>query len=61
LKKENAWPGSNDWQLTRMKPDGSAYRSAVIEGYCGGKSTRLMTELGPKDANAFLAGDCSGL
>ena len=40
IEKENALPGSNDWQLTRMKPDGTAYRSAVIEGYCSRQSVK---------------------
>ncbi|MFN7565062.1 MAG: N,N-dimethylformamidase beta subunit family domain-containing protein, partial [Prosthecobacter sp.] len=32
--------GSTDWQLTRMRLDGSGYRSTVIEGYCSRQSVK---------------------
>jgi hypothetical protein len=40
IQQENARAGSNDWQLTRMRLDGSGYRSPVIEGYCSRQSVK---------------------
>lgn len=37
---ENAQPGSTDWQLTRVRVDGSKYRSTWIEGYCSKQSVK---------------------
>jgi hypothetical protein len=38
---ENQLPGSSDWQLTRVRVDGSRYRSPWIEGYCSKQSVRV--------------------
>jgi len=35
---ENSLPGAEDWQLTRVRADGSGYRSTWIEGYCSRQS-----------------------
>jgi hypothetical protein len=41
IQQENARPGSNDWQLTRMKLDKSGgFRSPVIEGYAFRQSVK---------------------
>jgi hypothetical protein len=40
IQQENARPGSDDWQLTRMRLDGGGYRSAFIEGYCSRQSVK---------------------
>ena len=40
IQQENARPGSDDWQLTRMRLDGSGYRSTFIEGYCSRQSVK---------------------
>ena len=40
IQEENARAGSNDWQLTRMRLDGSGYRAPVIEGYCSRQSVK---------------------
>lgn len=40
ITEENARPGSNDWQLTRMRLDGSGFRSPLIEGYCSRQSVK---------------------
>ncbi|MFO1440196.1 MAG: DUF6605 domain-containing protein [Verrucomicrobiaceae bacterium] len=40
IQQENAREGSIDWQLTRMRLDGSGYRSPVIEGYCSRQSVK---------------------
>jgi len=41
IQQENARPGSNDWQLTRMKLDKSGgFRSPVIEGYASRQSVK---------------------
>jgi hypothetical protein len=37
---ENAKPGSNDWQLTRVRPDASGQRTPWVEGYCSKQSVR---------------------
>ena len=37
---ENQLPGSTDWQLTRVRVDGSRYRSPWIEGYCSKQSVK---------------------
>jgi len=40
ITTENAQPGSTDWQLTRVRVDGSKYRSTWIEGYCSRQSVK---------------------
>jgi hypothetical protein len=45
IEKENALPGSSDWQLTRMRLDKSAYRSPFIEGYCSRQSVKAGESL----------------
>jgi hypothetical protein len=37
---ENRNAGARDWQLTRVRVDGSGYRSTWIEGYCSRQSVR---------------------
>ncbi|MBY5958660.1 hypothetical protein KUV50_10980 [Membranicola marinus] len=37
---ENGKPGSDDWQLTRVRPDQSGQRMPWIEGYCSRQSVR---------------------
>lgn len=37
---ENKQPGSNDWQLTRVRVDGGKFRSPWIEGYCRQQSVK---------------------
>ena len=39
-REENLKPGSTDWQLTRVRPDGNGFRSPWIEGYCSKQSVR---------------------
>jgi hypothetical protein len=36
--RENKLPGSNDWQLTRVRVDNDGFRSPWIEGYCSQQS-----------------------
>lgn len=38
IQVENAFPGSTDWQLTRVRLDASGMRSPWIEGYCSRQS-----------------------
>lgn len=46
IRDENAKPGSNDWQLTRVKLDSTtATRSSVIEGYCSRQSVKAGDQL----------------
>ena len=40
IVRENRLPGSNDWQLTRVRVDGNGFRSVWIEGYCSRQSVR---------------------
>ena len=40
IQKENALPGSNDWQLTRVRVDAAGFRSPAIEGYCSRQSAK---------------------
>ncbi|HVJ68875.1 MAG TPA: N,N-dimethylformamidase beta subunit family domain-containing protein, partial [Caulifigura sp.] len=41
IREENAKPGSDDWQLTRVRLDKSdGMRSPAIEGYCSKQSVR---------------------
>ena len=41
IAEENAKEGSLDWQLTRVRLDGTkAFRSSIIEGYCSKQSVR---------------------
>lgn len=54
---ENQKPGAADWQLTRVRVDGGAFRSPWIEGYCSkqsvqaGESIDIMVSTRP--ARAF--------
>ncbi len=46
IPKENAKPGSTDWQLTRMMPDSAkSYRTSLIEGYCSRQSVKAGEKL----------------
>jgi len=38
VRRENARPGSSDWQLTRVRVDKDNFRSPWIEGYCSKQS-----------------------
>ena len=38
IKRENARPGTRDWQLTRVRP--SSYNTPAIEGYCSRQSVK---------------------
>ncbi|HEU5118355.1 MAG TPA: N,N-dimethylformamidase beta subunit family domain-containing protein, partial [Isosphaeraceae bacterium] len=38
IEEENQKPGALDWQLTRVRVDGSNYRSTWVEGYCSKQS-----------------------
>ena len=38
IKRENARPGTRDWQLTRVRPNG--YNTPAIEGYCSRQSVK---------------------
>lgn len=40
IPAENAKPGALDWQLTRVRADGSGFRSVWIEGYCSKQSLK---------------------
>src|SRR5437762_1531336 len=54
-QEENRKPGSNDWQLTRVKLDKgmASFRTSLIEGYCShqsvqaGDTLRLMVSTAP--------------
>lgn len=35
---ENKRPGTTDWQLTRVRPNESKFRTSLIEGYCSHQS-----------------------
>lgn len=42
IQRENALPGSNDWQLTRVKLDNpNQGRTSLIEGYCSKQSVAV--------------------
>lgn len=45
IAEENSKPGSNDWQLTRMRLDGGGFRSPLIEGYCSKQSVKAGEQL----------------
>lgn len=53
IKVENSLPGATDWQLTRVRCDGSQFRSPWIEGYCSrqsvesGESLDVMVSTNP--------------
>jgi hypothetical protein len=53
IQVENAKPGATDWQLTRVRPDASGFRSPWVEGYCSkqsvlaGESIDLMVSTNP--------------
>lgn len=40
IRDENSRPGSNDWQLTRVRPDKNEHRTPWIEGYCSKQSVK---------------------
>src|SRR5688500_5198805 len=41
VARENAKPGTADWQLTYMRPErGAAFRTKLVEGYCSRTSVR---------------------
>ncbi len=41
VARENRRPGTDDWQLTYVKPDrGNAHRTKLVEGYCSHTSIR---------------------
>src|SRR5262249_13424315 len=40
ILEENKRPGSDDWQLTRVRPDKVGFRTPWIEGYCSRQSVR---------------------
>jgi hypothetical protein len=40
IQQENRRDGARDWQLTRVRVDGSGYRSPWVEGYCSKQSVR---------------------
>ncbi|RCS46434.1 hypothetical protein DTL42_15875 [Bremerella cremea] len=41
IVQENARPGADDWQLTRVRVDGAGFRSPWIEGYCSKQSVTV--------------------
>lgn len=46
IQRENALPGSNDWQLTRVKLDNpNQGRTSLIEGYCSKQSVAAGEKL----------------
>ncbi|HWL08662.1 MAG TPA: N,N-dimethylformamidase beta subunit family domain-containing protein [Planctomicrobium sp.] len=45
IRQENSLPGSNDWQLTRVRVDKSGYRAPEIEGYCSRQSVAAGEKL----------------
>ncbi len=53
---ENRKEGSNDWQLTRVRPDGIGQRTPWVEGYCSrqsvkaGESIDIMVSTNPECA-----------
>jgi hypothetical protein len=54
IRRENAKPGSRDWQLTRVKLDSvDGVRSSLVEGYCSkqsvmaGESIDIMVSTNP--------------
>ena len=40
IPAENAKPGADDWQLTRVRADKDGFRSPWIEGYCSKQSVK---------------------
>ncbi len=42
---ENRKPGSDDWQLTRVRVDAQGFRSTWIEGYCSKQSVKAGESL----------------
>ena len=40
IPQENARPGADDWQLTRVRVDGKGFRSPWIEAYCSRQSVK---------------------
>ncbi len=55
IRRENEKPGALDWQLTRVRLDGSRFRSPWIEGYCSkqsvsaGESIDIMVSTDPPE------------
>src|SRR5687767_9165171 len=53
IERENRRPGAADWQLTRVRLDGSGIRSPWIEGYCSrqsaaaGETVEIMVSTNP--------------
>jgi hypothetical protein len=53
IRKENAKPGAQDWQLTRVRVDAASFRCPWIEGYCSrqsvlaGESIDIMVSASP--------------
>ncbi|MDG2388012.1 MAG: hypothetical protein P8M30_01715 [Planctomycetaceae bacterium] len=45
IVRENKLPGSNDWQLTRVRVDNDGFRSPWIEGYCSRQSVSAGEKL----------------
>jgi hypothetical protein len=67
---ENALPGSNNWQLTRVRLDNDGFRSPWIEGYCSrqsveaGQSIDIMVSTNPPqrfEIEVFRMGYYGGL
>ena len=47
VARENAKPGTSDWQLTYVRPDrGAPYRTKLVEGYCSRTSVRPGETIG---------------
>ncbi|MFH1266008.1 MAG: N,N-dimethylformamidase beta subunit family domain-containing protein [Planctomycetota bacterium] len=55
IRRENAKPGSTDWQLSRVQVDKGRFRSPWIEGYCSkqsvaaGESIEIMVSTDPPE------------
>ncbi|WP_437187341.1 N,N-dimethylformamidase beta subunit family domain-containing protein [Planctomicrobium sp. SH668] len=45
IQIENEKEGARDWQLTRVRVDGSGYRSIWVEGYCSKQSVQAGDEV----------------
>jgi hypothetical protein len=45
ITEENKRRGTTDWQLTRVRPNASAYRTSLIEGYCSHQSVAAGEKL----------------
>lgn len=40
LRRENAWEGASDWQLTRVRINQGKWRTSLIKGCCSQQSYR---------------------